>query len=609
MKALKEKRISLRSLWRRGLVILSLFALVFASCADSDNDTPEATGPARSTVYSIEIVRSPLDAAEAALDKNPEYEALKPYLSYEAQEVNLKGLQVLVRYESGPTASKVFEPGTEGAKFSTYPPYAVGVLGDVSTTPATTLWVPQTKYDLIMDIGGDLFVQPLDIPTVIPILREPTWAKVDYPSGTGLYQMTAGNDTEDNLSLSRGLNFIGDFGKKKYVDDYADFANNPDYKLQAEYADGEKKWISLKADTEWMIRPSYKNGKEAVGPGDLFVTVGRNPLKYDDPRVISALDSYSSRIAFSTPIATSRIDPALMAKHPYEAVFHVKSLELANEVKLDDFIYFDDDEPDGDGVSPWIQRLIDAGARLKVTYYTDGSAPDTKEFSVEDAVRMNKVWENYLGWYEEGYYKAFGVKGIRATQGREDGTVNTRVKTGIKLNYRGATCDIEVPVFTRLNTLEVVIGADMDGDGNVLVDMRRPDNDKGAWTATKFSEKIEVYAVFLATGIYADRPPAKRLVRFDTTLDATGQEPDSTEGVPGDEKLYSMNFGYHSTIDGPQAADWNTDGWGVCDTDSNNNRARPVIVYYAAPENETWNVGATIKNYRVPVYWTNIHVR
>jgi len=47
MKALKEKRISLRSLWRRGLVILSLFALVFVSCSDSSGSTDEttATGP------------------------------------------------------------------------------------------------------------------------------------------------------------------------------------------------------------------------------------------------------------------------------------------------------------------------------------------------------------------------------------------------------------------------------------------------------------------------------------------------------------------------------------------------------------------------------------
>jgi len=44
MKALKEKRISLRSALRRSLVILSLLALVFAGCSSSDDDTSSNGG-------------------------------------------------------------------------------------------------------------------------------------------------------------------------------------------------------------------------------------------------------------------------------------------------------------------------------------------------------------------------------------------------------------------------------------------------------------------------------------------------------------------------------------------------------------------------------------
>jgi len=62
MKALKEKRVSLRSLFRRSLVILSLFALVFASCGESGGtgpgtngpggpDTPTPTGPSVTSIY------------------------------------------------------------------------------------------------------------------------------------------------------------------------------------------------------------------------------------------------------------------------------------------------------------------------------------------------------------------------------------------------------------------------------------------------------------------------------------------------------------------------------------------------------------------------------
>ena len=44
MKALKEKRVSLRSALRRSLVILSLFALVFAGCSSSDDDNSNGGG-------------------------------------------------------------------------------------------------------------------------------------------------------------------------------------------------------------------------------------------------------------------------------------------------------------------------------------------------------------------------------------------------------------------------------------------------------------------------------------------------------------------------------------------------------------------------------------
>jgi len=69
MKALKEKRVSLRSLFRRSLVILSLLALVFASCGDSgssDNGNGNGPGPVDPTpppatkkVQSIDILLQP----------------------------------------------------------------------------------------------------------------------------------------------------------------------------------------------------------------------------------------------------------------------------------------------------------------------------------------------------------------------------------------------------------------------------------------------------------------------------------------------------------------------------------------------------------------------
>jgi len=88
MKALKEKRLSLRSFLRRGLVILSLFALVFASCNTTDPDDPGTpgtdpgttpSGPVKSVV-SILITEQPTG------------------LSYQGDAPNLSGMSIEVVY-------------------------------------------------------------------------------------------------------------------------------------------------------------------------------------------------------------------------------------------------------------------------------------------------------------------------------------------------------------------------------------------------------------------------------------------------------------------------------------------------------------------------------
>jgi len=83
MKALKEKRLSLRSFLRRGLVILSLFALVFAlaSCGESGSGDDTTTGGGNTTnptaaplprVVSIKIIEQP---------KNPSFQGCQPDIS------------------------------------------------------------------------------------------------------------------------------------------------------------------------------------------------------------------------------------------------------------------------------------------------------------------------------------------------------------------------------------------------------------------------------------------------------------------------------------------------------------------------------------------------
>jgi len=93
MKALQEKRISLRSLWRRSLVILSIIALVFAACGDSDNgDSPgPGPGPAPRTIVAMEMETQPYFAAST----------IGAPWAFEGFPVLLDGFSVYVRYSDG----------------------------------------------------------------------------------------------------------------------------------------------------------------------------------------------------------------------------------------------------------------------------------------------------------------------------------------------------------------------------------------------------------------------------------------------------------------------------------------------------------------------------
>jgi hypothetical protein len=167
MKALKEKRVSLRSLFRRSLVILSLLALVFASCGDSGGGddggdgggTGPVTPPAGPTVLSIAILKQPTGN------------------SFQGCVPNLAGLTVEVVWSDG---NRVIE--TDTSKFFTLPGYcddpkavgtgqqmALGYLGQ--TVISQDLMIPcVVKADALQVTGN----APKD------------WYSDDRPDFTGL---------------------------------------------------------------------------------------------------------------------------------------------------------------------------------------------------------------------------------------------------------------------------------------------------------------------------------------------------------------------------------------------------------------------------------------
>ena len=96
MKALKEKRISLRSLWRMGLVILSVFALAFVSCNNSATEDPSNTEAPTSGVVPLSMFVS-------------KYPTSSTGKVYEGLPVDLSGIELTVTWSNG-NQTKVYNP-------------------------------------------------------------------------------------------------------------------------------------------------------------------------------------------------------------------------------------------------------------------------------------------------------------------------------------------------------------------------------------------------------------------------------------------------------------------------------------------------------------------
>jgi len=158
MKALKEKRVSLRSLFRRSLVILSLFALAFAVASCSSDSGSGNTDPTEVPTGPVEPTEPPVKAAVAvqsitvlAHPKVPSFEGAYP---------DLTGLKVMVKWTDGTEDVK-----TDLDLFTVHPPVAyVKEAGKVAYWSEYTL---QYKED--SPFNSPVYGVKVYIPVVIPL--------------------------------------------------------------------------------------------------------------------------------------------------------------------------------------------------------------------------------------------------------------------------------------------------------------------------------------------------------------------------------------------------------------------------------------------------------
>jgi hypothetical protein len=575
MKALKEKRISLRSLWRRGLVILSLFALVFASCGESDDDGGGGTVTNAKVPFSIEVITDPTANSYMGLD------------------VDLTGLKVLVRYSDG-TVDFV----TDASKFTTYPAWATGAYDE--TASSTRKYTPLRDYYLYYVEAGKAFQSRIKIPDVIPIYRDDVLTLID--TYDPVYGGTSG--VTGQYYQSNGLQITGP-ALKMYVDDKPNFGS---LTLQADYrkeiagggydntaGSGVKKDVPVTLENDWRIIPYYNNASK-TGRGGLYITIGRNPL----PTTPNHELNLASGI-------TGNADPGVTAISPLDEVYHVTGLEIETAPELSPFFYWQADEKDTtSNISPWIARVRDT-ARLKVTYSND----TTKSFSIPELEYQNTVWLNMTpnelaSIIPTNTWLPFDMEGITQTAVVLGTPVANRPFTRLRepqigFYYRGERAWHPVPVYTSFARLNVEILA---GGEQITVDMRKRDNDHYGMSAAEFAKLLKVEAIFTAYSNPELEAP------FTITYDDGTASPGNL-GVPAHQGRYSMDFGVAK--DG--ASPWGVAG-GV-----KNNATKAVKIYYAnllgsqkpngASATTPVNAGAApitsrVRNTSVVVEWTNV---
>jgi len=660
MKALKEKRIGLRSLWRRGLVILSLFALVFASCSSSSGGEEEVVVVQGKTPYKMDVLVQPTEAC------------------YQGLPLDFTGIKVAILYTDGSVA---YLTAADASKFTTDPPWATGFYNETRLAAGTKgdPFMPLYNYRLYYSEAGKNLATTVTVKDVMPIYREQGSLLVESvkvpAAGPDSTQDPNINDWTGTFYISNGMQLTGlDTRKvtKMYVDDKPDFGGitvEADYRKRAkdgdfagEYATlgvAKRKTIPLALDkVDWKVVPYYNNGNE-TGEGGVYVTLGRNTLNTNDALITGGNRDQNNEPHVVTPFPDSgwKLDYGVANISPIDEMWHVTKLELEKEPELDPFFYWQED-----GSIDWYKRVRDT-ARLKVTYSNNG----TKSFSIPEAVYQNTVWLNgglntnldlygdgtsssstssVYGFDNGGMYtfhddpytgvpvigpseglpgnqlatwKPFGMEGILLTarkQGVKDSNLYyTKItKPQITFYYRGVRCSLDKPVFTNFMRVDVEVLA---GGEQITVDMSRRDNDFYGMSATEFAKLIKVSAVYQAVGTDLEQAfPLKfkaDFVKDDDDAAAGGIDrltPNTFLPNYNDDAwqyYYSMNFGLRALKDDVS--------WGVA-SQVKTNGTKAVKIYYANPSGEdvykvlktpaVTNINGRTRNASVTVLWTNV---
>ena len=183
MKALKEKRNSLRSLARMGLVILSVFALSFAACRGTGNNI-DPTDPTQPPTNNTDPTEPPPPArvAQRMTVLNQPYT-----VQYEGMPVDLTGIRVQVIFSDGTT-----EIVSDPSQFTTTPRFLESGSPAFNDLTLTRLIGEDTVGGVLLSglqptISHQMLVEAVADPTTpVPIDSDDIWPTEGAVGGTGL---------------------------------------------------------------------------------------------------------------------------------------------------------------------------------------------------------------------------------------------------------------------------------------------------------------------------------------------------------------------------------------------------------------------------------------
>ena len=459
MKALKEKRIGLRSLLRRSLVILSLLALVFASCGDSSSDDNGGSGGSSSydgpKIIAIELCPVITET------------------QYIGTPVNMAGMYATLYYQDGTNWTD-----TNLTKFKADPPYVYGLYDNTGVfwgmrnvkitysspdgqTP-TKVVAFQGDKDNVGTVGNNVWGVVRD-PTDDDTAPDPIIGVTgSYAQGVQLTGISSGGRQRKAFADADDFDFVG-------------------LTLEADYdtpVGATGRYVRKVLDfyqmcTSWKIIPDYDNKDPAtlISPGFVYVTVGENSEKTTGMEGgFMAWDS--NGLGYQDAESLGGVyTKGITVKLPLDVVYTVLQLEISKVPELEPFGYWMDNTPE-----EWFDRV--AGAVLDVSYR---GTSEVHSYSIKELTLKTDVWynENLLGQVinDPDEKQAVSILPLQYPY-----TTKANKDPGITIYYRGYTAFLPVDVYTKLMSVQVVSGA---GTALEFIESTDQDNDRYEQTGTE----------------------------------------------------------------------------------------------------------------------------